>query len=128
MKFKIDENLHSDAADLLKQHGYDARTVVDQGLRGHSDTDIARICRQESRIIVTLDLDFSDIRVYPPADYEGIIVLRLNDQSRASVLQALERAIALFDTESLAGRLWIVDGHQARIRVGARRAHVDRRK
>ncbi len=65
MKFKIDENLHSDAADLLKQHGYDARTVVDQGLRGHPDTDIARICRQESRIIVTLDLDFSTFGSIP---------------------------------------------------------------
>lgn len=128
MKFKIDENLHSDTADLLKQHGYDASTVVDQGLRGHADADIARICRQESRILVTLDVDFSDIRIYPPADYQGIIVLRLNDQSRASVLQALERVIALFETEPLAGRLWIVDEHQVRIRLGAHRADVDREK
>jgi predicted nuclease of predicted toxin-antitoxin system len=118
MQFKIDENLHSDAADLLGQHGHDALTVFDQGLRGHADGDIASICQQESRAIVTLDLDFSDIRVYPPGDYEGIIVLRLNDQSRASVLQVLERIIPLFDVESLAGRLWIVNEHQVRIRGG----------
>jgi len=118
MQFKIDENLHSDAADLLSQHGHDALTVFDQGLRGHADGDIASVCQQESRAIVTLDLDFSDIRVYPPGDYEGIIVLRLNDQSRASVLQALGRIIPLFDTESLTGRLWIVDEHQVRIRGG----------
>jgi len=76
MQFKIDENLHSDAADLLRQHGHDALTVFDQGLRGHADGDIASVCQQESRTIVPLDLDFSDIRVYPPGDYEGIIVLR----------------------------------------------------
>ena len=38
---KIDENLHSDAADMLRQHGHDALTVFEQGLRGHADRDIA---------------------------------------------------------------------------------------
>lgn len=118
MQFKIDENLHSDTADLLRQHGHDALTVFDQGLRGHADGDIASICQRESRTLVTLDLDFSDIRVYPPGDFDGIIVLRLNDQSHASVLRALGRIIPLFDTESLAGRLWIVAEHQVRIRGG----------
>ncbi len=116
MQFKIDENLHTDTAGLLRQHGHDVLTVFDQGLQGSLDTDVASICQQEARAIVTLDLDFSDIRVYPPADYHGIIVLRLNEQSRASVLQALGRIIPLFGTEPLAGRLWIVDEHQVRIR------------
>ena len=68
MQFKIDENLHSDAADLLRQHGHDALTVHEQGLRGHTDMDIANVCQQEARAIVTLDLDFADIRVYSPGD------------------------------------------------------------
>jgi predicted nuclease of predicted toxin-antitoxin system len=116
MQFKIDENVHSDAAELLRQHGHDALTVFEQGLRGESDTNIANLCRQEARAIITLDLDFADIRVYPPGDYEGIIVLRLNDQSRASVLRVLGRIIPLLDAEPLAGQLWIVDEHQVRMR------------
>lgn len=116
MQFKIDENLHSDAADLLRQCGHDAFTVFEQGLRGEADTEIANVCRQEARAIITLDLDFSDIRVYAPTDYKGIIVLRLHDQSRASVLQVLGRIIPLFDTEPLSGRLWIVEEHQVRVR------------
>ena len=59
IQFKIDENLHTDAAALLRQHGHDALTVHDQGLRGGADCDLAQICRQEKRAIVTLDLDFS---------------------------------------------------------------------
>lgn len=39
MQFKIDENLHADAADLLRQHGHDALTVCAQGLRGKGDTE-----------------------------------------------------------------------------------------
>ncbi|MCO6455102.1 MAG: DUF5615 family PIN-like protein [Pirellulaceae bacterium] len=118
MQFKIDENLHSDAADLLRKHGHDALTVREQGLRGRADSDIAEVCRQEERAIVTLDLDFSDIRNYPPQGYHGIIVLRLSDQSRASVLNVLGRIIPMFDTESPVGHLWIVDEHQVRIRGG----------
>lgn len=116
MQFKIDENLHADAADLLRQHGHDALTVFEQGLRGEADVNIANVCRQEARAIITLDLDFSDIRVYPPRNYQGIVVLRLRDQSRTSVLHVLDRIVQLLDIEPLAARLWIVDEHQVRIR------------
>ena len=48
--------------NLLRQAGHDAITVFDQDLQGHSDTEIASVCRAEKRVIVTIDLDFSDIR------------------------------------------------------------------
>ena len=72
MQFKIDENLHINVADYLRQQGYDAMTVNEQGLQGQSDDVIANICQQESRVLVTLDLDFADMRCYPPNRYAGI--------------------------------------------------------
>lgn len=116
MQFKFDENLHSDAAELFRQHGYDAATVFEQGLRGHDDSEVADACRREQRTLVTLDLDFADIRVYSPADYPGILVLRLVDQSRPAVQRVLQRVLTLLVTEPLAGHLWIVDDSQVRIR------------
>ena len=92
--------------------------VYDQGLRGHADNDIADVCRREQRVLVTLDLDFSDVRVYPPAVYSGIVVLRLHDQSRPAVLRVLQRILPLFATEQLPGNLWIVDEAQVRVRAG----------
>jgi predicted nuclease of predicted toxin-antitoxin system len=118
MRFKIDENLHADAAELLRQHGHDAMTVHEQGLRGRADVDIANVCRQEGRAVMTLDLDFSDVRRYPPEDYQGLIVLRLNDQSRASVLNIISRIIPLLGVEPLVGNLWIVQETHIRIRKG----------
>ena len=35
MKFKVDENLPVEVADLLRQAGYDATTVVEQHLGGY---------------------------------------------------------------------------------------------
>jgi predicted nuclease of predicted toxin-antitoxin system len=116
MRFKVDENLHSDVAEFLRQHGHDAFTVYDQGLQGHADADIAQVCRDEARVLVTVDLDFTDIRVYPPQDYAGIVVLRLNDLSRPSSLRVVARVVTLIDTEPLLGRLWIVDESRLRIR------------
>lgn len=118
MRFKIDENLHAEAAELLRRQNHDACTVYEQGLRGHADGEVANVCLQESRALVTLDLDFSDIRAYPPNRYSGILVLRLADQSRSAVLRVLRRILPLFETEPLPGHLWIVDEHQIRVRSG----------
>ena len=38
---------------------------------GAVDPDVAQACQKEARALVTLDLDFSDIRAYPPEDYQG---------------------------------------------------------
>jgi predicted nuclease of predicted toxin-antitoxin system len=40
--------------------------VGEQGLAGVADPAVAAVRQVEKRAIVTLDLDFSDIRRYPP--------------------------------------------------------------
>jgi predicted nuclease of predicted toxin-antitoxin system len=119
MQFKIDENLHADVADLLRQHGHDALTVYDQGMRSHSDEDIAKVCQREARALVTLDLDFADIRVFPPEDYVGFIVLRVADQSRPAVLRVMAKVIDGLTRIPPVSHLWIVDETHIRIRPGA---------
>jgi len=39
IRFKVDENLHPEAAMFLRDHGHDAVTVWDQNLRGTSDVE-----------------------------------------------------------------------------------------
>ena len=52
MLFKVDENLHDDVAVLLRQQGHDALGVYDQQMQGHTDDDVASVCRREGRVIV----------------------------------------------------------------------------
>lgn len=118
MLFKVDENLRQEVAVLLREHGHDAATVYDQNLQGHDDRDVAKICREEGRVILTQDLDFSYILNFPPQEYAGIVVLRLNDQSKPSVIAVMKRLIPQFETVSLAGSLWIVDEIKIRIHPG----------
>ena len=83
---------------------------------GHPDVSIAEVCQVEARTILTLDLDFADIRAYPPAMYSGIIVFRLARLDKALILSALRRLIPVLALEPLDGKLWIVDETSVRIR------------
>ena len=62
MRFKVDENLPMEVAQLLREAGHEATTVLDQHLGGVDDLTIASICQQEGPALVTLDLDFSDMQ------------------------------------------------------------------
>jgi len=114
--FKIDENLPVDAVQLLRENGLWADTVWDQGLRGTEDEVIAAAVSREGRVLITLDLDFSNIRAYPPKAYSGIVVLRPRKQDKRTVLAVLERAIGVLSRQSPAGQLWIVESDRIRYR------------
>ncbi len=116
MKFKIDENLPVEASEVLRKADHDALTVHDQHMSGHSDNQIAMACQKEKRAIVSLDLDFADIRSYPPKDFSGLIVLRLKRQDKNHGLKMLFGVLKILSSESLDGTLWIVDENRIRIR------------
>jgi predicted nuclease of predicted toxin-antitoxin system len=115
MRLKLDENLPGELADMLRQKGHEADTVLDERLGGRADPVIAKACRDERRILITLDSVFSDLRNYPP-QHHGIIVLRLARQDRNTVLAIIPRLLELLRTEQIAQRLWIVDDRRTRIR------------
>ena len=116
MRFKIDENLPIDVADLLRSAGHDALTVFEQRLIGEDDSHILDICQEEERALITLDLDFSDVRSYQPQEYFGLMVLRLHRQDKAYVLETMRRIIPLLEKEEVKGRLWIVEENRIRVR------------
>jgi predicted nuclease of predicted toxin-antitoxin system len=116
MKFKIDENLPVEVAILLKDSGYDAHTVHDEGMTGANDDKINSRCKSEDRILITLDLDFSDIRNYPPESNPGIIVIRTVKQDKKFILQIISELIFVIKTEPVQQKLWIVEEDKIRVR------------
>jgi len=116
MRFKTDENLPEEFADIFRMAGWDAISVVDQQLGGTADPKIARICSTESRVFITLDLGFADIRSYPPTEYPGIIVLRPSQQDKPSVLAIANRIVMALHDHPINHELWIVDDRRIRIR------------
>ncbi len=115
-RFKTDENLPDEVRDCLRQAGFDCESVGDEGLSGSADEDLIEVCQREGRAMVTLDLDFANLRTYPPAKYAGIVVLRPRRSSVGVVLELLQRVLPMLETEELHGRLWICDPGGVRIR------------
>ncbi len=58
MKFKVDENLPTEYASILRGAGFEADSVSDEKLSGASDSVLSERCRTEDRVLMTLDLDF----------------------------------------------------------------------
>ena len=120
MKLKLDENLGVRGKHVLDAAGHDACTVAAQKLTAADDRHLIEICRLEGRALVTLDVDFANPLVFPPADYAGIAVIRLPKRPTAADLPAgLETLVRALNVESLAGRLWIVERGRVRIHQGA---------
>lgn len=116
MRFKLDENLPRELARLFVEAGHDAVTVLEQGMVGASDPHIASVCRSEGRALVTLDLDFADMRTYPPRQYPGLVVFRLNRQERGYLMEVGTRLLSTLSGVSLEGQLWIVEDSRIRVR------------
>ncbi len=115
-RFKLDENLPRDAEALLRKAGHDVDTVLNERLGGNPGPRVFDASQAEARVLVTFDLDFSDIRAYPPASHEGIWVLRPHMQSIENTLALLRAALLVLETEPTHSRLWIIEPERVRIR------------
>ncbi len=115
MNFKVDENLPADVLELLRADGHHAHGVHEEHLSGRSDADIIAAATAEARVLISLDLDFADIRSYPPQRHTGVMILRLHRQDKEAVLRAIRSLLPLLGQEELVGRLWIVSEADVRI-------------
>ncbi len=100
MDFKIDENLPSEFTMILHGVGHGADTVGDQGLSGTTDESLIAKCKSEDRVLITLDVGFSNIGAYPPQEHSGIIVLRIRNQGKKNVIDVLNRLLPALRTEN----------------------------
>ncbi|BDC49375.1 hypothetical protein F183_A16910 [Bryobacterales bacterium F-183] len=116
MKFKIDENLPVEVADLRRDGGFNVDTVHDERLIGEPDTSIALAVAAEGRILVTLDLDFADISRPPGLVAISAIVLRSKAQDKHSIIELARMLLPLLRQRTPERELWIVQKERIRIR------------
>jgi predicted nuclease of predicted toxin-antitoxin system len=116
MKLKLDENLGTRCADILRAAGHDVATVAGQSMTSSTDVELIEACRTEGRALVTLDLDFSNPLVFPPDQYAGIAVLRLRPRpTHADLIAAARTLVGALAVEQLSGKLWSVETGRVRI-------------
>jgi predicted nuclease of predicted toxin-antitoxin system len=115
-KLKLDENLSVHLKSTLSTMGYDVRTAGDEDLLGQPDTEIASAARKEKRVLLTLDLEFGDLRKHPPGNHPGIVLFRPRSLGPLAVTHFVEGFLKNIDLRDFPGCIIIVDPSKVRVR------------
>ena len=117
MRFLLDEACAHAILPELRSLGHEVDHIADRQLRGSPDELVIALCKRESRILITPDLDFSDERVYPPGTHPGIILLRVWHQISPEVMaHEVAQRVSGLDEAKIAGNIVVLEPDSIRIR------------
>ena len=115
MTILADECMYQITVDVLRKRGFTVITAQEIGLAGCQNGDVLAYARRNQAVFLTRDKDFTDIRIYPPADYNGIIVLKITPSNQADVHNILFQLLREKPLSELSAKLVIVDRKKYRI-------------
>ena len=98
----------------IKTLGYDVLDVRDILPPASPDSDIAKLAIRENRVIITRDQDFANILLYPPAEYPGIIVLKIRPMKPSDINRLMELFLTTNPSETVLNSLIILESSRFR--------------
>ncbi len=116
MHIKVDEDIPPVASIWLQERGYEASTVVDQGMGGWQDDPLWQAVQADQQFLLTADKGFGDIRLYSPGSHAGVLLLRPNEDGIRPVLNLLKMVLAQVDLVQLTGTVAVATPRGLRIR------------
>jgi len=119
LTFFADPCVPSSVIYTLQNAGYTVLILREHLPPDSEDALVVAKAQELNSILVSLNGDFADITTYPPARYQGIITLRV--QNHPEVIPSLMRRLLdyfvahprMADYE---GQLFLVEAHRIRIR------------
>lgn len=72
-------NLPTILVEDLVELGHDIDTAMSEGLAGHEDPEVWSGAQAAGRMLLTQDLDFSDVRVFAPDTHPGLVLVRMRE-------------------------------------------------
>lgn len=116
MKLLVDMNLSPDWVPLLAACGWAAQHWSQLGPGNAPDTELTRWAREYAHVVLTQDLDFSQLLFATRDGGASVVLLRMDnefdDTARAYVCAALTQAEAALT----AGALLTISGRRVRLR------------
>jgi predicted nuclease of predicted toxin-antitoxin system len=112
MKFLLDENIGSDIEVFLSQAGHDVKRVM----RGSKNGAVAQCACREKRILITHDIHFSNILMYPPEKYSGIIRIRIHPPLGDKIISSLQKLLGKIKPEDFDKKLYVLEETGFRVR------------
>ena len=116
MKLKLDENLSRHLKPVLSGLGHDVLTAADEHLLSRPDVEVAACAAREGRILLSLDIEFADLRKHPPGSHPGIILFRPVSLGPLSVNRFVEQFVRSTNLSELSGCVTVVEPQGVRVR------------
>ena len=122
MKFFLDENMPLSTIDIFRKLNFEVEHCSSSELRGVSDKKIAEYAKKQKAILVTKDLEFGSLLIYPKNSHYGLLILRLpNSFTTKKIIEALEEFLKNIKIEELVNSITVLEVGRYRIRkiIGA---------
>lgn len=104
-------------ARFLREQGFTVVTVAEQLAPGASDSEVLALAQQMDAVLLTVDLDFADITIYPPTTLPGVIVMRAKRrQDEEAVMAVLLDCLKSLYRDGLRASLVVVNPQGYRVR------------
>lgn len=116
MKIKLDENLPVQIGPELQAFGHEVHTLEMENLSGCADNELWQAAQHEGRLLITQDLDFSDIRAFAPGKHHGLLLIRLRLPSRSALIARLVDVFRSEDVSSWRSCFVVVTDRKIRVR------------
>lgn len=116
MKFLADMGISLATVLFLRERDHDAVHLVEQRLHRLPDSDIIVKAREEARIILTHDLDFSALMAASGAKLPSVILFRLSDMRPDTVNKSMALILQNHADALQQGAIFSVNETQIRVR------------
>lgn len=116
IKIKLDENLSWHLKEDIQKLGFEVKTSADEGLLGRSDVEVGAAARSEGKVLFTLDIEFADLRKFPPGSHSGIVLFRPQSMGPMTVSRFVLKFLEEVDLADMAGCVVVVEPNRIRLR------------
>ncbi|MHB1418270.1 MAG: DUF5615 family PIN-like protein, partial [Bacillota bacterium] len=103
-----DENIFPSTLQLIRSKGHDVLDIKEANFYGITDAEVIQLARKEDRVLLTLDMHFTNIFLFPPSQTPGIIVVRIKPAIPAKVDVIVALFLEQLKPEEVRGALSII--------------------
>jgi predicted nuclease of predicted toxin-antitoxin system len=116
MRLFVDECVYAVTTATLRLWGHDVETAQEAGLSGHDDEELLQYATSQNRVLISIDMDFSNALRFVPSSHSGIIILKIRPSTIDNVHHVLKQFFDHYTEDDAHHSLVIADQTKYRVR------------
>lgn len=101
---------------VRREWGFEANSLKKYINPDADDPDVISLAQSLDAVLLTVDMDFSNILNYPPQNYQGIVVIRYQAEQEEESIATLKSALHDLYRDELRKALVVITANRYRVR------------